>query len=78
MDDIKQAISDFDDKVSSIMSKQCEMACKNFATSYWDTFATIWNKANNVSMKTVIPPYIATTIQPQLYPTPSLSTAHAH
>ena len=26
----------------------------------------------------VIPPYIATTIKPQLYPTPSLSTEHAH
>ena len=28
--------------------------------------------------KAVIPPYIATTIKPQLYPTPSLSTEHAH
>ena len=28
--------------------------------------------------RTVIPPYIATTIKPQLYPTPSLSTEHAH
>ena len=29
-------------------------------------------------MEFVIPPYIATTIKPQLYPTPSLSTEHAH
>ena len=29
-------------------------------------------------VKPVIPPYIATTIKPQLYPTPSLSTEHAH
>ena len=29
-------------------------------------------------LHTVIPPYIATTIKPQLYPTPSLSTEHAH
>ena len=54
MDDIKQAISDFDDEVSSIASKQCEIAYKNFATSYWDTFAAIWNKANNASMKTIL------------------------
>ena len=53
MDDIEQAISNFDDEVSSIMSKQCETAYKNFATSYRDTFATIWNKANNASMKTI-------------------------
>ena len=26
----------------------------------------------------VIPPYTATTVKPQLYPTPSLSTEHAH
>ena len=30
------------------------------------------------SPSTVIPPYIAPTIKPQLYPTPSLSTEHAH
>ena len=28
MDDIEQAISDFDDEVSSIVSKQCEIAYK--------------------------------------------------
>ena len=32
MDDIEQAISDFNDEVSSIMSKQREIAYKNFAT----------------------------------------------
>ena len=54
MDDIEQAISDFDDQVSSIASKQREIAYKNFATSYRDTFATIWNKANDASMKTIL------------------------
>ena len=54
MDDIEQAISDFDDEVSSIVSKQHEIAYKNFATSYWDAFATIWNKANNASVKTIL------------------------
>ena len=54
MDDIEQAISDFDDKVSSITSKQREITYKNFATSYWDAFATIWNKANNASVKTIL------------------------
>ena len=54
MDDIEQAISDFDDEVSSITSKQREITYKNFATSYRDTFATIWNKANNASVKTIL------------------------
>ena len=54
MDGIEQAISDFDDKVSSIMSKQCETAYKKFATSYRDAFAAIWNKANNASVKTIL------------------------
>ena len=54
MNDIEQAISNFDDEVSSITSKQCEITYKNFATSYWDAFATIWNKANNVGMKTIL------------------------
>ena len=54
MDDIEQAISDFDDEVSSIASKQREIAYKNFATSYRDAFATIWNKANNASVKTIL------------------------
>ena len=54
MDDIEQAISDFDDKVSSITSKQRKTAYKNFTTSYQDAFATIWNKANNASVKTIL------------------------
>ena len=36
------------------------------------------NEHNTWSKRAVIPPYIATTIKPQLYPTPSLSTEHAH
>ena len=54
MDDIEQAISNFNDEVSSIMSKQREITYKNFATSYWDAFATIWNKLNDASMKTIL------------------------
>ena len=54
MDDIEQAISDFDGEVSSMVSKQCEITYKNFATSYQDPFAAIWNKANEVSMKTIL------------------------
>ena len=54
MDDIEQAISDFNDEVSSIASKQHEIAYKNFATSYQDAFAAIWNKANDVSVKTIL------------------------
>ena len=36
------------------MSKQREIAYKNFTTSYWVTFATIWNKANNACVKTIL------------------------
>ena len=38
----------------------------------------IIHKKTKSQSVTVIPPYIATTIKPQLYPTPSLSTEHAH
>ena len=54
LDDIEQAISDFDDEVSSIASTQREVAYKNFTTSYRDAFAAIWNKANNASVKTIL------------------------
>ena len=54
MDNIEQAISDFDDEVSSIASKQREIAYKNSATSYRDAFAAIWNKANDASVKTIL------------------------
>ena len=54
MDDIEQAINNFDDEVSSIMSTQHEITYKNFTTSYWDAFATIWNKVNNASIKTIL------------------------
>ena len=54
MDDIEQAISNFDDEVSSFMSKQREITYKNFDTSYRDTFAAIWNKVNNASAKTIL------------------------
>ena len=37
-----------------------------------------WDFRIHMVHKIVIPPYIATTIKPQLYPTPSLSTEHAH
>ena len=54
MDDIEQAISDFDDEVSSIVSKQREIIYQNFTTSYRDAFATIWDRANNANMKTIL------------------------
>ena len=54
MDDIKQALNNFDDKVFSIMSEQHEITYENFATSYRDTFATIWHKAGDASVKMIL------------------------
>ena len=54
MDNIEQANSNFGDEVSSIVSKQHEIAYKNFTTSYRDALATIWKKANDASMKTIL------------------------
>ena len=54
LDDIKQALDDFDDKVSSFASEQREVAYHNFATYYRDALTAIWPKATDASIKTVL------------------------
>ena len=54
LDDIKQALDDFDDEVSSFASEQREVAYHNFATYYRDALTTIWPKATDASIKTVL------------------------
>ena len=54
LDDIKQALDDFDDEVSSFASEQREVAYHNFATYYRDALTAIWPKATDASIKTVL------------------------
>ena len=54
LDDIKQALNDFDDEVLSITSEQHEIAYKNFTTSYRDAFAAIWHKVTDASRNTIL------------------------
>ena len=54
LDDIGQAINDFDDEVFSFASEQREIAYHNFATYYRDALTAIWPKATDASIKTVL------------------------
>ena len=54
MDDLKQALDDFDDEVFSFTSEQREVAYQNFATYYRDALIAIWPKATDASIKTVL------------------------
>ena len=54
LDDIKQALDDFDDEVFSLSSEQREVAYHNFATYYRDALTAIWLKATDASIKTVL------------------------
>ena len=54
MDDLKQALDDFDDEVFSFASEQREVAYHNFATYYRDALIAIWPKATDASIKTVL------------------------
>ena len=54
LDDIGQALDDFDDEVFSFASEQREVAYNNFATYYRDALTAIWPKATDASIKTVL------------------------
>ena len=54
LDDIGQALDDFDDEVFSFASEQREIAYTNFATYYRDALTAIWPKATDASIKTVL------------------------
>ena len=54
LDDIGQALDDFDDEVFSFASEQREFAYNNFATYYRDALTAIWPKATDASIKTVL------------------------
>ena len=54
IDDIKQALDDFDDEVFSFASEQREVAYHNLVMYYKDALIAIWPKATNASIKTVL------------------------
>ena len=54
LDDIGQALDDFDDEVFSFASKQRDIAYHNFATYYKDALTAIWPKATAASIKTIL------------------------
>ena len=54
LDDIKQALDDFDDEVFSLSSEQREVTYHNFATYYRDALTAIWPKATDASIKTIL------------------------
>ena len=54
IDDLKQALDDFDDEVFSFTSEQREAAYHNFVTYYRDALTAIWPKATDASIKTIL------------------------
>ena len=54
LDDIRQALNDFDDEVFSFTGKQREITYNNFATYHRDALTAIWPKATDASIETVL------------------------
>ena len=54
IEDLKQALDDFDDEVFSFATEQREIAYDNFAKNYRDALIAIWPKATDASVKTIL------------------------
>ena len=54
LDNVEQALNTFDEEVFSIISQEHETAYRNFVTSYRDAFATVWHKATDASISTIL------------------------
>ena len=53
LDEIEQALTDFDDEVSSLSAEQRGLVYNNLAMAYKNALTTIWDKACVASVKTV-------------------------
>ena len=63
IEDLNQALDDFDDEVFSFATEQREIAYDNFATHYRDALIAIWPKATDASIKTILKSVTDTRLQ---------------
>ena len=54
LDTIDEALTMFDDSISSISSEEREEAYKNLATTYHKAFSLVWDKINNANIPTIL------------------------
>ena len=54
LDEIDQALTTFDDKVTSLLAKQWQDAYSNLTTMYKKALTAIWDKASVASIKAVL------------------------
>ena len=54
LDSIDEALTMFDDSISSISSEERDKAYKNLAMTYCDVFSLVWNKINGADIQTIL------------------------
>ena len=54
LDTIDEALTVFDDSISSISSEEREEAYKCFATTYHEVFSLVWDKINSADIPTIL------------------------
>ena len=54
LDTIDEALTVFDDSISSISSEEREEAYKNLATTYREVFSLVWDKINSADIPTIL------------------------
>ena len=54
LDSIDEALTMFDDSISSISSEERDEAYKNLATTYCEAFSLVWDKINGADIQTIL------------------------
>ena len=54
LDSIDDALTMFDDSISSILSEEREEAYKNLAMTYCEAFSLVWDKINSADIPTIL------------------------
>ena len=54
LDSIDEALTMFDDSISSISSEERDEAYKNLATTYHEAFSLVWDKINGADIQTIL------------------------
>ena len=54
LDSIDEALTMFDDSVSSILSEERDEAYKNLVTTYYKAFSLVWDKINHADIQTIL------------------------
>ena len=54
LDSIDEALTMFEDLISSILSEERDEAYKNLVTTYCEAFSLVWDKINSADIQTIL------------------------